>query len=257
MKTLCPCLFLAAICLQAGFAAPTPEQIEARRQEIRAYEQQVLKMTGGSATKPSRGYIAIVNCCNADAKVLQDAARKLTSHLSCSVKVVDGEESVKDASLSIRVVKRQGQPPMIVAPEERWAEVNTAALCADLKSTEAISKFSSVRLRKLIMRAFAYAASAGGSGFRNNILDATTVKELDYRDEALPEEAVMLALDNLKKYGIEPSEKSTYFNACREGWAPQPTNEYQKAIWEKVHSIPDTPLKIEFDPAAQKGKVTR
>ena len=28
----------------------------------------------------------------------------------------------------------------------------------------------------------------------------------------------------------------TYRQACIEGWAPAPTNDVQKAIWEKVHS---------------------
>jgi hypothetical protein len=39
---------------------------------------------------------------------------------------------------------------------------------------------------------------------------------------------------------------------CQEGWAPPPTNEYQRAIWNDVHKIPEKPMKIDFDPA--KGK---
>jgi len=37
-----------------------------------------------------------------------------------------------------------------------------------------------------------------------------------------------------------------------EGWAPAPTNEYQKIVWDKVHAIPQKPMKIEFDP--KKGR---
>ena len=57
----------------------------------------------------------------------------------------------------------------------------------------------------------------------------------------------------------------TTFSACREdcklpfggdgkapGWAPQPTNEVQRAIWDKVHAIPDKPLTIEFNPKKDK-----
>ena len=45
---------------------------------------------------------------------------------------------------------------------------------------------------------------------------------------------------------------ATYKRACREGWAPTPTNDVQRAIWEKVHAIPDKPLTIEFDPKIDK-----
>ena len=39
-----------------------------------------------------------------------------------------------------------------------------------------------------------------------------------------------------------------YRQACKEGRAPVPTNDVQRAIWNKVHQIPDSPLVIEFDP---------
>lgn len=36
------------------------------------------------------------------------------------------------------------------------------------------------------------------------------------------------------------------------GWAAQPTNDYQKAVWDQVHALPDKPLTIEFDPKKDK-----
>ena len=48
------------------------------------------------------------------------------------------------------------------------------------------------------------------------------------------------------------SESFTHKKACQEGWAPAPTNDVQKAIWEKVHAIPDKPMTIEFDPKKDK-----
>ena len=35
-----------------------------------------------------------------------------------------------------------------------------------------------------------------------------------------------------------------YLVAVQEGWAPQPTNDVQKAIWDKVHALPTEPIKI-------------
>ena len=50
----------------------------------------------------------------------------------------------------------------------------------------------------------------------------------------------------LPELGVTPWKETTYKRACEEGWAPAPTNEYQKAVWDKVHAIPDQPLKIKY-----------
>ena len=56
----------------------------------------------------------------------------------------------------------------------------------------------------------------------------------------------------MRAYGVTPGNIETYETACCQGWAPTPTNDLQKAIWDKVHAIPATPMKIEFDP--KKGR---
>lgn len=47
---------------------------------------------------------------------------------------------------------------------------------------------------------------------------------------------------------ITPAEIQTYRNACRQGWAPAPTNDYQKAIYERMQADkergPSKPLTI-------------
>jgi hypothetical protein len=55
-----------------------------------------------------------------------------------------------------------------------------------------------------------------------------------------------------KRFGVKKERRIPYRVACQEGWAAQPTNDYQKAVWEQVHSIPDKPLKIEYDPKVDK-----
>ena len=50
--------------------------------------------------------------------------------------------------------------------------------------------------------------------------------------------------DYMKPLGVLPAQRATYLKACEEGWAPAPTNDVQKAIWEKVHAMPTEPLKI-------------
>ena len=48
--------------------------------------------------------------------------------------------------------------------------------------------------------------------------------------------------------GVSTLRFATYWQACKEGWAPAPTNDVQKAIWDKVHSLPTAPLKIAPEP---------
>lgn len=55
-----------------------------------------------------------------------------------------------------------------------------------------------------------------------------------------------------EQFGIGRFRRTTYLKACQEGWASAPTNDIQKAIWNKVHEVPDKPIKIEFDPKVDK-----
>ena len=52
----------------------------------------------------------------------------------------------------------------------------------------------------------------------------------------------------MKKKNIGRTRRASYKVACEEGWAPAPTNDFQKAIWEKV--------KAEKEAAAKPAEVT-
>ena len=56
----------------------------------------------------------------------------------------------------------------------------------------------------------------------------------------------------LREERVDAANRAECVAVCQEGWAPPPTNEYQRAIWNDVHKIPEKPMKIDFDPA--KGK---
>ena len=78
------------------------------------------------------------------------------------------------------------------------------------------------------------------------------LEELDELPNALSQEALYHIARMLEQSGITPSTRATYRTACKEGWAPAPTNDVQKAIWAEVHQIPDKPLTIKFDPKNDK-----
>ena len=137
---------------------------------------------------------------------------------------------------------------MIAAPEDGWAAINVPKLSVGLDTDAAKAKFGPSRLRKEMMRAFAYACGCGGTGFPGNTLNVATVQALDYVDEFIPNDALQNILKLSKERGMTPSVMTTYNRACQEGWAPAPTNDIQKAVWDKVHTLPQNPIKIEYDP---------
>ena len=71
-------------------------------------------------------------------------------------------------------------------------------------------------------------------------------------DNRLSVDVIARLEQSLANAGVTPAQMSTYLAACKQGWAPAPTNDVQKAIWDKVHAVPATPMKIEFDP--KKGR---
>ena len=54
------------------------------------------------------------------------------------------------------------------------------------------------------------------------------------QDELLTQEGLILAQKAIVAQKLGSVRRATYKQACLEGWAPTPTNDYQKAIWESV-----------------------
>ena len=152
-----------------------------------------------------------------------------------------------DADILVVCVADQQTPTFLAAPEEGFAVVNAAKVTAGL-SGGAIEKFGASRYRKELIRAVCFAAGATGSQFKGNVFSAAKLRDLDECREMVPVDTLMKAGQELKLKGVTPSVTSTYETACEQGWAPAPTSDVQKAIWDKVHAIPTKPIKIEFDP---------
>lgn len=253
MRTLI--LSCAALTILTTLASP-PQKFKLDQKAVAEYQARILKITGGEVIKKGKGFVAVVNQQKqVDVKEINIALAKINEHARIAFKVVQDESSAGGAGLTIRVIEATGKPPLLAAPEEGWAEVNVDALAKDLKTDSAKAKFLAPRLRKEIMRAFAFAAGAGGSGFAENILDIIAVRDLDYRDEFIPADAFDQALAHLELRGVTRDENVTYRVACQEGWAAAPTNDIQKAVWDEVHNPPNKPVKITYDKDKQKPVV--
>lgn len=245
---LCVCAVVSAF---AAFAKMTEEERQALRGQRRAFAERIYRQNGGDAIKPAKGYVAIVDRQSRVAPEVIDAAiRSLAEQTQFAFKRVTVDE--KTAAMTIRLVDTVGKPPMVVAPEEGWAEVNIASLADGLKGN-ALAKFLPERTKKMIARAYVLAAGAG-SAYPENLMDIVTVRDLDYRDCALPVDAIARAQAHALARGMAQYEKTTYRQACSEGWAPAPTNDIQKAVWDEIHEIPSKPIKIEFNEKRDKGK---
>ena len=132
--------------------------------------------------------------------------------------------------------------PMLIAPEKGSAIVNVAPLKENAKSDAYLVS----RVKKEIVRAALYVCGGANSQYDNSLMKAIrTPKDLDMlMNTSVPMDVVTRTVNYLPFFGISPNSHVSYLRACREGWAPAPTNEYQKAIWDKVHAMPTAPIKI-------------
>ena len=158
--------------------------------------------------------------------------------------------------LSLYIIDDDKMPMSLISPEGRWAFVNVAPLSKGRGEGKA---FFEARFKKEMARVACMLFGGIGSAYKENLLSFIgSAEDLDkFESDVLPIDGPMRCSRYLLGMGVKPWRKTTYKKACEEGWAPAPTNEIQKTVWDKVHAIPNEPLKIEYDPATQKGKVTK
>ena len=254
MAMVCSCSAIAAD------LAPTNSTDGAARRMLK--REDVLRATGGRLLEPNsgKGVFLIASAQDkVELKDIQALANIIQSATMIEIHVVQSSDEMSAATLrklsaqmGVSVVDVPGKPGLIVAPEEGWAVVNIAPLAAGQDGKLNFTK----RVRKEIYRAFGIVAGGCGSSYQGNLLDPIrTPDDLDM----YPDSDLQMPIDMLQKmpkfcdkFGVRPWRMTTYRRACHEGWAPAPTNDVQKAIWDKVHAMPATPMKIQFDP--KKGR---
>ena len=222
----------------------------ARRQ--RTFEER----TGGLFEKPGTQKGTIVFFSD-QKQVPLDELNAVIPALSQDVRfkyIVTDDKTVK-GNVMIKIIDDPDKQTLLVAPFDAWAVVNVAKLSKGLSSEAAKKKFLPSRTRKVMMKAFAYASGSGASQFPGNMFAAKTIEELDLMEERFPMDVVSGITAFLASRNVTPSKLCTYRRAVNEGWAPAPTNDIQRAIWDKIHSIPTKPIKITYDKDKQKPVV--
>lgn len=156
------------------------------------------------------------------------------------------------AAVALLLIDQPDHPKSLVDYEDCWGVVNLNSF-----TTKADEKVMDMRMRKLIFRAFALACGLADAQSIGSTMwpaaDEKAFDELYFPDRPFPNLMIPI-LGHLQRLGIKNMTVKTYKEACQEGWAPQPKDQYQKAIWDKTHEIPSKPIKIEYNEKRDKGK---
>ena len=248
-------LLLSVAIISNAFAIPnrrtpsnmTPEERAAKRAEM---QKKMLQQTGGIIARPEtqKGEIVYVNCQNSAKEIwLFESAKYFSEQTKFKVSVKNGAFDFPypkiQGEVSIFIIDDNKLPPLLVAPESRWAMVNMAQLKIGKGEKPA---FLEARTRKQLSRAFAHLCGGIGSRYPGSAAcGITKVEDLDKIMELrLPLDIIQRFKEYMGAFGVSPAEYVPYRKAVIEGWASSPTNEYQKAVWDKVHAMPTAPIKI-------------
>lgn len=131
-------------------------------------------------------------------------------------------------------------PALAVYPEERVAVVNATAATRFASGAE-----GEVRIIKECWRGIGFIAGAGYSANNGSVMQPIgSPLELDAVEWQVISPMQFQQMGKfLNKYGAKRGRRTTYRRAVEEGWAPPPTNDYQRVIWDAAHSSTNTPAK--------------
>ncbi len=213
-----------------------------------------LARTGGRVRKANtaRGWFVVLNASDFDENEVNTALEviakraRIQSRISKldSVECGKVKEHVASAGgkLGVLLISDAKSPSLVVAPEDGWAIINVEALKNGAKDAATHAS----RVRREILRAFAFIAGGAYTAKGDFVMrDVKSPSDLDgLKQEDFGIELIRKFDEGISFYGVKPWYETTYLKACEEGWAPAPTNDVQKAIWDSVHALPTAPLKI-------------
>jgi len=144
-------------------------------------------------------------------------------------------------TVGVALVESDRIPSFLAAPEDGWVLVNVRPLVKGVDK-----RVAAARVRKEALRAYAFVAG-GIYVSRGPILMRGVAKPEDLDSitrEVYSIDVLARMNETSSRFGITPWHQTSYRRACTEGWAPAPTNDFQKAIWDEVHAMPTSPMKI-------------
>lgn len=272
--TILFCILATAFAVAAPAPATrkplTPEQRERARQ-IRAqrYREKVEKEGGIVHGLIPGKDIRIVNAQTLVAETeIADIANVMRTTFRAPVEIVKnaggekcpfevGAKAFEGGNTAgvVALVESESFPRLVIRPEDHTAIINVTELKKDNPTAETLA----LRVRKEIWRGFGYAMGSANSNYQPCVMrDVQSLADLDSKPIAiLSPDPLMRIEPALKRMGIAQLRRATYKRACEEGWAPSPTNEWQKAVWQKIKAeqseAPTKGLKIKFNKNKKKS----
>ncbi len=231
-------MLLSAFAVEPPTSGRSPAESEARRQAKRAE----IAVRAGGYVRKTDGQKGRIVFANGQKLVSPDVIRRTAENIGEAVRMaVDvvpfsgGRASkkstanfLKDANANgvIYLVGDDGDDPILVSPEGLWATVNVKVL----SGTNVV-----LRTQKEMARAFFILFGGGSSDVGHPLFGyMANLEQLDAASYGFPRETLGRLEKYLSQVGVTPYYQTTYRRACHLGWAPPPTNDVQKAIWDKI-----------------------
>ena len=211
----------------------------------------IQQKVGGFIEIEAKGTILVINCQRlVSLESIEDTISLARKNLQAKVDVVEGMFSVESAkdelttrngTAGIFIIDAPSLPISLVSLEESWGMVNVAKL-REGASADILVKRTAKEFNRVLSAVFGGGLSSQKSSI---IRPMTKASDLDKAINTwIPFDTLGVVFNALPEYGITHRKRIPYLKACQEGWAPAPTNEFQKAIWDKVHAMPSEPIKI-------------
>lgn len=234
--------------------APSNQTIEQRKAMRAERRSQRLAASGGLVEQVAEGNAVLIANAKTDIPMewLAETALSIRQlvHIKVEAKMTDStkaQKPTKEFPVTISIINDPtSDATILIAPEQSWATVNIAQLSKGNPAPDIYRQ----RIHKEVWRTTAMAMGAANSMTQPCLMrQINTLRELDRTRNMLPSpQAVNNMLEVAYKHNIAKARRVTYKRACEEGWAPAPTNDVQKAIWEKVRSEkergPTNPIEI-------------
>lgn len=238
---------VATLC--AAVAAIAATESELARPDAEGRREAMLRKTGGFVSQPEQGPWMLV--IDLQSRIPEADVAKEINHLRLVFKGPFREVSArgdggslaaaaaaamdglsKGAGVVVVLADEAGYPSVTVAPSSQYGILNVAAL--DTGDSALLRE----RFHKELLRCAAYTFGIGNtSGGMCVMKPIRNMDELDALEgRNIGPEALVQILRIAKERGMRPQRRVTYLKAVQDGWAPTPTNNYQRAIWNEIHS---------------------
>jgi len=239
---------------------PVPKNGKVPLEVLKEREAKLLQKTGGFIELPAEGPRTLFVDARAKATlVVDELARvyKLGTRLDADIAkeprgsadpLVFAQAKMAAAKplMVIMVVDACSLPALSVYPEERIGIVNADRLQEKTGDPSA----PEMRISKEMWRALGFVGGVGFSGVDNDVMQPYyTVKDLDANTHPYIQPMNMAKMQPLwERFGVKKLRRIPYSKAVKDGWAPAPTNELQRVVWEKIkaeaNAKPTNPIKI-------------